>query len=80
MGTINDVFILIQLGAVIVIFDLLKSDDLSDAVNSFTTRNQQQFFSGLKKTTIFVTYCASPHYLLLTSKKVKILLTMPEDQ
>ena len=48
MGTINDVFILIQLGAVIVIFDLLKSDDLSDAVNSFTTRNQQQFFSGLK--------------------------------
>ena len=49
MGTINDVFILIQLGAVIVIFDLLKSDDLSDAVNSFTTRNQQQFFSGLKK-------------------------------
>ena len=72
MGTINDVFILIQLGAVIVIFDHLKSDDLSDAVNSFTTRNKQPFFSGLKKNIFFVIYCAPPHYLLLTYKKVRI--------
>ena len=42
IGTINDVLILIQLVARVIV-DLLKSGDLSDAVNSFTTRNQQQF-------------------------------------
>ena len=68
METMNDVFILIQLVAR-VIFDLLKSDDLSVAVNSFTTRNQQQFFSGLKRYYFCNILCLSTSFVVDFQKR-----------